>query len=173
AYRSGEKTVIEIRCVHELWWWLSPAIATTLGVIGLFVVTPIMLLSMGLVGFLIPLASIIGPIWVVLTRRFWLPIEISEGTIKVGGKYYAREHSSGFRIGYKVEGQDAGLKNHFMDKSFGMTGLRLSYGEWGEDLPYLINSYHSAEMVIWMNGIVAGVGKTEAEPGEAGPPVLF
>ena len=94
-----------------------------------------------------------------LTRP-WVTIVITPDTITYGSTKYAREHHNGMRIGYTIEGVDE-LKNDFFDISFGLQAIRLTYGRWGEDLPYLVNKYHAAEIVIWMNELIAEVGAPE------------
>lgn len=70
-------------------------------------------------------------------------VRVNPETIKVGGYLFDRRYTGGFRIGYEMESPD---------KSFTpMTGLRMSYGPWGEDLPFLVSKNRSVEMINWMN----------------------
>jgi hypothetical protein len=85
--------------------------------------------------------------------------------IQVGSKYFERQHYGGMRLGYEIQTTAGVLKNDFHDLAIGLQGIRLSYGPWGEDLPYLVNSYHANEIVLWLN---FKIGET-AEP--ATPPV--
>lgn len=96
-------------------------------------------------------------IYSYFATRPWLGVKVTPSTITYGSMKFDRRYYGGMQIGYSTnEGGD--LKNGFFDLSLGMAALRLSYGPWGEDLKYLINKYHSAEIVNWMNGVIASVG---------------
>ena len=49
------------------------------------------------------------------------------------------------------------MGDHFM----GVSGLRVAYGRWGDDLDYMVNKYHAPEYVVWMNEVIAEVGKVK------------
>lgn len=85
-------------------------------------------------------------------------VRVDRETIDVNGMLFDRKHTEGFRIGYKVEGSGDQVES-WDAKGVGFKTLRLSYGPWGEDLPYMANAYHAIEYVNWMNAIIAEVGK--------------
>lgn len=93
--------------------------------------------------------------------RPWVLITIDPKTIRYGSYKFDRRYHEGMQIGYETG--ETELKNSFFDQSFGAQTLRLTYGPWGEDLPYLVNSYHAPEIVIWMNRIIENVGAPPAK----------
>lgn len=157
---NNREALFQIRCARQLWWWLAPIIAVTFCIF----VVPFALVA--IFALYDPAVNVIG--WLLLGAciaslgasyyftRIWLPITVDKDAITIGNQAFARTRAGGFRLGYTIEGKD--MKNDYMDHSMGLAGLRLAYGPWGEDLPYLVNKYHSAEIVIWMNGIVSAVG---------------
>ena len=88
-------------------------------------------------------------------------VVIQKDRVLVGNHLFDRQHFSGFRKGYEDNGPNDSGGNYF-DKTFAMsTTLRFQYGRWGEDLEYMVNNYHASEYVIWMNAVIAEVGKPE------------
>lgn len=96
--------------------------------------------------------------------HLWVKLVATQHYIRVGSYYFDRTKYGGMRIGYEIKTTGNLLKNDFHDLSIGMQALRLSYGPWGEDLPYLVNKYHANEIVLWLNIMIA---RTMARP--AGP----
>ncbi|WP_157946891.1 hypothetical protein [Thalassobius sp. I31.1] len=88
--------------------------------------------------------------------RPWVKIVVTPNTIRYGSRFFHREFHDGMRLGYSTNETD--LKNKLLEGSFGTVAMRLTYGRWGEDLPYLVNKYHADEIVIWMNEIINSVG---------------
>ncbi len=110
---------------------------------------------------------------IVLWRELWpdLKFEITPTEIKVANLIYDRKHFGGMRIGYEIDSKSEGVKLGFVDAingdhSLGFTGLRIQYGRWGDDLDYMVNKYHAAEYVVWMNEMIATVGAPEAKEHE-------
>lgn len=81
----------------------------------------------------------------------WVTVVANRKHILVGPYYFSRDHYSGVRIGYEIQTTSGILKNGFDDLSLGLQGIRVGYGPWGEDLPYLVNKYHASEIVLWLN----------------------
>lgn len=96
---------------------------------------------------------LVSPIaWLIMAlTRPWVTIFADKDKIVVGRQTFDRQHYSGLRLGYEIQTPDAQLKNDFHDLDIGLQGLRLVYGPWGEDLPYLVNKYHANEIVLWIN----------------------
>jgi len=165
---NAEEAIVHVRVLNRLSWWLVPMIGS------LFTVAlswPIgMVIGMGIapwhsVGPYMFWGAVIGAlistgitIWATLAQRFWMKIVIQEERVKINGTTYDRNLSSGFRMGYSIESDSKALKQSFQDMSMGFTGLRFSYGPWGEDLPYVVNKYHGPEIVIWLNQMMDSVG---------------
>jgi len=104
-------------------------------------------------------------IWVFRLTRPWVEIYADANEVRVGSQRFDRTHYGHFRLGYEIQTSEGLLKNDFHDLDIGLQGLRLSYGLWGEDLPYLVNKYHANEIVLWLNAMIAQTAK----PVEAAP----
>ncbi|WP_037952998.1 hypothetical protein, partial [Sulfitobacter donghicola] len=37
---------------------------------------------------------------------------------------------------------------------FKYKGLRMAYGQWSHDLPYMVSDYYSAAYVVWVNQLL-------------------
>jgi len=98
-------------------------------------------------------AIVVSPIaWLIMVlTRPWVRVYADREKVVVGRQSFDRRHFGGLRIGYEIKTGDALLKNDFHDLDIGLQGLRLVYGPWGEDLPYLVNKYHANEIVLWLN----------------------
>lgn len=170
---TNDEAILSIRCVRQFWWWAGPTAAAVFS--GFVIPFAVVLIfasfdtEANAIGWILLFACIFGLFISYQTTRVWLEIIIHKDKISVGNRVFDRAHTSGFRTGYSIDTED-GLKNDFMDQSMGFSGLRLSYGPWGEDLPYLVNKYHSAEILVWLNAIMDNVGKPEpaAQDLEAG-----
>jgi hypothetical protein len=106
-----------------------------------------------------PVAMVIATYLVWRWTQPLVKVVANRQYIQVGSQYFERENYGGMRLGYEIETSMGLLKNDFHDLSIGLQGIRLSYGRWGEDLPYLVNSYHANEIVLWLN---VKIGETEA-----------
>lgn len=173
---SPEKLIFWVKAARKRWRWLPFAL--------LIFITPALVwigIAMGIDpgGYdrlgryrapsfsFMPVASIValwGAFLFWLYKLFWLNLifSVTPNRINVGGKTYDRAHSAGMRIGYTVEG-NGGVGDSMVDviagdASMGFVGLRLTYGRWGEDLDFMVNRYHAAEYVVWMNEQIAMVG---------------
>jgi hypothetical protein len=102
-------------------------------------------------GLWLTIAMIALAIAIFFFSRPWVRLHADHGTIQVGGMRFDRGQFGGMRIGYEIETGGAMLKNDFHDLDIGLQGLRLVYGPWGEDLPWLVNRYHAPAIVLWMN----------------------
>lgn len=105
-----------------------------------------------------------------LTRP-WVKLVANKRYIHIGPYYFDRDHYGGMRVGYELQTGASVLKNDFHDLSIGLQAIRLTYGPWGEDLPYLVNGYHANAIVLWLNLMIASVdeppvGPTSSEHGK-------
>lgn len=84
-------------------------------------------------------------------------MKVQPDIVTFGNYRFDRSLSSGLQVGYKS--RETEVNQSFVQPKFGVTSLRFTYGSWGEDLKYLVNTYHADEIVIWMNEIINGVGE--------------
>ncbi|MCA1241470.1 hypothetical protein LC092_03360 [Stappia stellulata] len=101
-------------------------------------------------------------VWAWLKGHPKLKIIAKPDTLQVAHLIFDHQHYHGMRIGYEVQGEavNIGAFNTVMGDHFmGVSGLRVAYGRWGEDLDYMVNKYHAPEYVVWMNEVIAEVGK--------------
>lgn len=164
--QADDEVIMTVRYVLQFWWpWLP------IGLL-LFTIFGAPLVGAG-VGAIISdwqynripgaivffvLGSIAATVLAFLRTRGEVTVIAQEDKIQFGHKVYDRRYFGGMRIGYTVDTNDGSLKEHFLDQQMGYAALRLTYGRWGEDLPYLVNKYHAPEIVIWMNELIASVG---------------
>ena len=80
-------------------------------------------------------------------------ISIDNEVVIVGFYRFDRAKFDGFRSGYSI-GHNHNFLNSFQP-AIGMSALSLSYGHWGEDTIYLIDSYHANQIVVWLNDLIA------------------
>lgn len=164
--QSDDEVILGVRYVLRFWWPFLPAALLAFTIVGAPAVG-------GIIGAVISdwqnnfipvtiavvfIGSVIATILAFQRTRGEVVIIAQPDKIKFGDKTYDRQHYGGMRMGYSVSTEDNALKNDFFDQSMGMSALRLSYGRWGEDLPYLVNKYHAPEIVIWMNEHINAVG---------------
>jgi len=179
AKANGEEAILYVRVLNRLGWWLIPSVGVLFTAfiawpIGMFIganMAPWTQVDMYMFrGALIAVViSAAMTLWLTLKQRFWMQIVIQEERVRINGKTYDRGLSSGFRMGYTIESESTALKQSFQDMTMGFTGLRFSYGPWGEDLPYVVNKYHGPEIVVWLNQMMASVGAPE--PGNNEPDI--
>jgi len=174
---SEGKAVMSVRVARRT-WWILPYLMLPITIIGSFP------LGMFIGTFANPFSMYGGGAWqnffnaalwltpvalvvinLVLWRwtQPWLQITATRDAIRMEDMLFDRKQTGGFRLGYELQMNVGVLKNGFDDINLGLQGLRLSYGYWGEDLPYLVNGYHANEIVMWLNFVVGKVG-SPAEP---------
>ncbi|WP_306129709.1 hypothetical protein [Roseovarius sp. MMSF_3350] len=171
---TEEKAVVRVQSVIHFWCWFAPL---TLSVLAF------LLMPLGaLIGFKVYENSlpwyefeaepaIYASIWgsvvmfgLLITAAIWsyfanrpkVEVTITPNTIRYGDALFDRTFAGGLLVGYKSK--TAELKANITDDRFGVSRLRLAYGAWGEDLKYMVNSYHANEIVIWLNEIISSVG---------------
>ncbi|MEE4212424.1 MAG: hypothetical protein V2I43_24535 [Parvularcula sp.] len=165
---SKQEAILYLRCLRPIWWWLAPLIALCFSVPVGFIGIMILLFDDSIFGLVPLLIAIAAAVFGFLYPRVSLPITVQPDAIKVGNQVFDRNYVFGFRVGYTIESDDKTLKNDFLDQSMGFASLRLAYGRWGEDLPYLVNKYHSGEIVIWVNEVIDSVGAPPAKDIDSG-----
>lgn len=65
--------------------------------------------------------------------------------VTVGRYDFQWQELEGLRLGYSSGGKPRERTQ------FGWVGMRMQYGAWGYDLPYMLDGYNSAAYVIWAN----------------------
>lgn len=115
---------------------------------------------------ILALLTIAGMVWAWFKGHPKIEIVATPSTLTVAGLEFDRANFSGMRIGYQIQGEavkigtfDTVMGDHFM----GVSGLRVGYGRWGEDLDYMVNKYHAPEYVVWMNEQIEQVGRPESK----------
>ncbi len=164
--KADDEVIMTVRYVLQFWWpWLPIALllftifgALPVGTaVGAFISDWQSNRIPGTIVVFV-LGSIAATVLAFRRTRGEVTVIVHDDKIKFGDKVYDRRHFGGMRIGYTVESTDGSLKENFLDQQMGYAALRLRYGRWGEDLPYLVNKYHAPEIVIWMNELIDGVG---------------
>jgi hypothetical protein len=176
--QNGQQVSFEVKTAVRFWWSVLPAVLVMAAYPFIFILAPIVgflisprdrygmiqanLMPATVVAFVV--IAIVAIVLACKATRPWVQMKATAQDVTVprpfgrGVMRFDRRYFGGMRTGYSIQTEGgAVLKNSFMDGNFGLTGLRLSYGAWGEDLPYLVNGYHAAEIVIWMNMVMGGV----------------
>ena len=83
-------------------------------------------------------------------------VQADRDKITVGKFRYSWDYAQGLRTGYSVGG---GEKD---SKQWKFAGLRMAYGPWSHDLPYLVNDYYSAAYIVWVNQLLETVQTSTA-----------
>lgn len=160
---SADKAVFTVKSVVRFWFWFLPIafLAASFTIVP-FIGSMVMATNRNIgpqMGIIFPvLLTLAAAIFAYVRTRPNVMFSVTPNLIQYGTTKYDRKHYSGMQTGYSVQSRE-GLKNDVFDIAAGnLTALRLTYGRWGEDLPYLVNGYHAAEIVNWMNEIIDGVG---------------
>ena len=173
--QSPEKSILKVKSAIRFWFVAAPVVGCVIG-----------LLAGGLIGAVLGYTSVDSntlqgqmqaplraTLWATVLSvigllvgfaagyvlsRPWVTIVVLPDRVKYGSKVFDRRFHDAVTVGYSFKTQSSELKNSFHDISLGLAGLRFEYGPWGEDLPYLVNKYHSSEIVIWLNHMIRQVG---------------
>lgn len=168
---SQDRAELRVKSVVRFWGWFAPLLWVALACLGIPVG--------GFIGFTIVSNSyratyfdiyaypfwgaiivaggcLVGAVISYFHFRPWVKAEITPSVIRYGSQYFDRKHFDGMLIGYKSN--EADLRSSVIDAKFGVRLIRLGYGPWGEDLNYMVDEYHAAEIVNWMNGIIDSIG---------------
>ncbi|MEE4212573.1 MAG: hypothetical protein V2I43_25285 [Parvularcula sp.] len=108
--------------------------------------------------FLAVIAAVSFVIWRVTHPR--ITVKADQTGIIVGGRRYGWERASGMRIGYSLGGVERSSQQMVY------TGLRMAYGQWGDDLPYMVRNYYAPAYVVWLNGLLEAVAPLPADQGK-------
>jgi len=105
----------------------------------------------------IPLLIAIGVLVAVsyaILRAIFPRIKImaDRSEIRVGKFRYDWNTAAGMRVGYSIGGVERSSEQGFL--WFQYTGMRMAYGQWGHDLPYMVSSYYSVAYAAWINQLL-------------------
>lgn len=90
--------------------------------------------------------------YIVLREAYPRILIVAEKKGVIVGQYaYSWKHAEGLRAGYSVGGVERSKKQ------WRYVGLRMAYGQWGHDLPYMVNADYSAAYVVWLNNLLETV----------------
>ena len=175
---SEQEVVVVIKSAVRFWCWFAPGAFFTLAVVAIpiggwlgFLIyeaslhqswqfNPRRATDFGINGAIfLPTACLGAAAWSYFAFRPWVKVTVNANEIRFGDKLFDRRWFGGFRIGYKTS--EADLRSSIISDRFGVTLLRLSYGPWGEDLKYLVDSYYASAIVIWLNDIIGSVGEND------------
>jgi len=87
--------------------------------------------------------------WAILRAVFpRIVIEADKDEILVGKYRYGWNNAAGMRVGYSIGGVERS------NEQWKFCGLRMAYGQWGHDLPYMASGYYSVAYVAWINQLL-------------------
>lgn len=96
--------------------------------------------------FILGLGLLIGVSWSVWRWAFpRICITADHEAIRVHGRKYDWSSAKGFRLGYSLGGVER------EDKQGPYAGLRMAYGPWGDDLPFMIRHYYAPAYIVFLN----------------------
>lgn len=85
-------------------------------------------------------------------------IAAKDGKMTVYNRQYDLAIAQGFRDGYSLGGVERSAKQGLY------SGLRVHYGRWGDDLPFLVRSYYAPAYIVFLNRALTDV--RPVSPGE-------
>ena len=109
--------------------------------------------------------------WVILRAVYpRIRIRADEKGITVHDRVYSWDKAQGFRLGYSLGGVER------EDTQWRYSGLRMAYGNWGDDLPYMVRHYYAPAYIVFLNGLLENIAPRGPadDAAETGiKPVLF
>ncbi|KAA8605138.1 hypothetical protein AL036_20500 [Salipiger aestuarii] len=156
-FTEGESFKASIPAVLRTWW-----IVGIVAIIGLWVIFVPVGFGLSFVaatwergGYFnpLPLLITIGVLLVVsygILRAVFprIIVHADREKITVGKFRYSWDYAQGLRAGYSVGGVEKD------NKQWKFAGLRMAYGQWSHDLPYMVNDYYSAAYIVWVNQLL-------------------
>lgn len=164
-YEEEERFTIIIPTARRTWW-----IVAILGLLALWIVG---LPSLGFLSvidgsydnrgrwtspsfswglFLFGFAVLIAVTWVVWWWAFpRIRVTADHENIRVHNHIYAWDRAEGFRLGYSLGGVERKDSQGFY------AGLRMAYGPWGDDLPFMVRDYYAPAYIMFLNQALQSV----------------
>ena len=162
---EGQRFTITIPTARRTWCWVA-----MLGVAALWVLVIPVLLAWSSLGwytdnrgnfydasfsygrFLLGMAFLVAVAWAAWWWAFpRIRITADHENIRVHNRIYAWGRAEGFRLGYSLGGVER------VDKQGPYAGLRLAYGPWGDDLPFLVRHYYAPAYVVFLNDALKAI----------------
>ena len=102
--------------------------------------------------FVLGVAALIAATWVVWWAAFpRIRITADQKEIRVHGRQYGWDTAKGFRLGYSLGGVERTDSQGFY------AGLRMAYGPWGDDLPFMVRDYYAPAYIMFLNQALQSV----------------
>ena len=155
---DGKKVHISLPCARYGWWFI-PLLFAIFGAIPTLILAWALGWGTTLDRYGMPsgmywtatpmiIASVILVILIFILLRTAYPrisIIATADEVTIGKLKFNWEHLHGLRLGYMAGGKERELRQGPFH------GLRMSYGPWGYDLPYMAREYYAAAYVVWVN----------------------
>lgn len=103
--------------------------------------------------FLVGVALCIVATWLIITQLIIRRIVIAadHSKIVVHDRVYYWQNAEGFRLGYSVGGVER------VDKIWAYQGIRMSYGPYGDDIPFMVHYFYAPVYVVLLNQLLSAV----------------
>lgn len=92
----------------------------------------------------------------------WVRVVATRDYVQVGPYFFDRARYGGVRTGYEIT--YSGQTHSGQSLSFVFKGLRLVYGPWGDELPYMVKDYDAVAVTLWLSVMIGSVQNPEAKP---------
>ena len=91
--------------------------------------------------------------WLVITQMIVrrIVIRADHEKICVHDRVYYWDRAQGFRLGYSVGGVER------VDKVWKYQGIRMSYGPYGDDIPFMVHDFYAPIYVVLLNDLLQAV----------------
>lgn len=180
-FEEGQRFTITVPTARRTWW-----VVALVAVIGLWVaLTPVIFFASFSGGYinrsyvepyfnpllfglyLLPLLAATWAAWWWAFPR--IRISADHEFIRIRGRQYDWDRARGFRLGYSLGGVER------QDKQGPYSGLRMAYGPWGDDLPFLVRNYYAPAYVLFLNDALKAIEpRTATSAADNGiKPVMF
>jgi len=168
---SDDEAVMEVKTAIRFWCWVLPTtfgvfaflgfpLGALIGYLGIFssghrshqVVfqeTVNMAMTMGI-------GALVLAVFSYFLTRPTIRVIVTPDIVRFGRYKFDRRYARGLQLSFSTN--EMNFLPEFVQPKLGASGLRFGYGRWGEDMKYIINGFHSAEIVIWVNEIIDRVG---------------
>lgn len=163
-FTAGDSFTIIMPTARRSWWFLA-----ILGLFALWAIALPLLVPLSISGgswngrnfvepyfnpllFVMWLALLLGATWAVWWWAFpRIRITADHEAIRIHGRRYDWDKAKGFRLGYSIGGVER------EEKQGPYSGLRMAYGPWGDDLPFMVRNYYAPAYIIFMNQALQSV----------------
>jgi hypothetical protein len=165
-FTEGQSVSIIIPTARRTWW-----IVAVLGLLAFWAIALPLLVPFSMAGgfydrgsnayvdpyfnpllFAFYLLPLLGVTWLVWWAAFpRIRITADQKEIRVHGRRYGWDRAKGFRLGYSLGGVERKDSQGFY------AGLRMAYGPWGDDLPFMVRDYYAPAYIMFLNQALQSV----------------